>query len=361
MVGADGVPMRWLSFAVVLAGCPTEGEICGNGEDDDADGLIDCQEPLCRCSEAELCTGGLDEDGDELVDCADPDCGDVTGCSELLCADGLDDDGDELVDCLDADCDGECPEVCADGRDNDGNGLTDCEDAVCADEDACGELLCADGLDDDGDGDVDCADDDCWGLACHPQGIRSEITGGSLDLTIKLKTVRTSTSGKYYTTSVGGNSVAHDCGPGDTSEDSELGSSGQLLAVTGRVRVKVPGDGGSVDETCEFGFERGVLDGRDGALGVTRSGFWIDDPARCRLARSSWLPTLLTRDFAMLRVDDVRRYAAGTPRLDRDYNVVTRTTEFRDSCFRHFSSSTDTTSLFASPLFGDELLRVPSR
>ncbi len=64
------------------------GEVCGNGTDDNGDGLADCDEPACcnttACAGAEQCggcvpavercTGGLDEDCDGLVDCLDPQC-----------------------------------------------------------------------------------------------------------------------------------------------------------------------------------------------------------------------------------------------------------------------------------------------
>src|SRR5690606_27715735 len=70
------------------------------------------------------CGDGADEDCDGLVDCADPDCGGAvcgpggatctasgtcpcpSGFTERICGDGNDDDCDGLVDCADADCDG---------------------------------------------------------------------------------------------------------------------------------------------------------------------------------------------------------------------------------------------------------------
>ena len=46
----------------------TCAEVCGNGLDDDGDGIVD---EYC----IEDCTNGVDDDGDGLIDCEDPDCG----------------------------------------------------------------------------------------------------------------------------------------------------------------------------------------------------------------------------------------------------------------------------------------------
>jgi hypothetical protein len=46
-------------------------EICGNGCDDDGDGLTDCCDPDCAC---EICDDGIDNDCDGLIDIADDDC-----------------------------------------------------------------------------------------------------------------------------------------------------------------------------------------------------------------------------------------------------------------------------------------------
>ena len=75
-----------------------------------------------------------------------------------VCGDGVDNDGDGLTDCADIEC--VCTEECDNGADDDGDGDIDCEDADC--EEACTEANCVDGLDDNGNGDVDCEDEDCW-------------------------------------------------------------------------------------------------------------------------------------------------------------------------------------------------------
>lgn len=348
---------RWtLPLVLALAGCPTGAvEICGNGVDDDLDGLTDCEEPLCRCGDVELCTGGIDEDLDGLTDCADvDDCGDAPGCSETLCADGLDDDRDGLIDCLDPDCDGECPEVCEDGRDNDGDGLVDCEDADCVDHELCGELLCADGLDDDDDGLIDCEDDDCWGIACHPQGIRSQVTGGTMTLAIREIRSVTHTAGTQSIVTQSG-TIEVPCGDGEGSTLNVVRTTGELASIRGEVRVLVPTESGSATETCEWGFSRVALDGEDRILDLgAREGFFVDSPERCRLARSTWLPTQLGRNANILSALGGRRYAPGTPQLVFGTATSNRTTEWQQSCYRYFSTYTRSTDLYATGVFGDE-------
>lgn len=52
----------------------------------------------------EVCTDGLDNDADGLVDCEDADCMDNPACAEQDCLDETDNDLDGLVDCGDEDC-----------------------------------------------------------------------------------------------------------------------------------------------------------------------------------------------------------------------------------------------------------------
>jgi hypothetical protein len=114
------------------------GEVCGNGVDDDCDGLA---EELCGCvARPEVCGNGADDDCDGLVD---------DGCfgidvSPEIC-NGRDDDGDGLVD---------------EGFDRDGDGFTacggDCDDRR-ADRNPNSVEVC-DGVDNDCDGLVDNAD-----------------------------------------------------------------------------------------------------------------------------------------------------------------------------------------------------------
>ena len=60
----------------------------------------------------EICDDGADNDADGLIDCADPDCIGVGLCGPEICDDGFDNDGDGLIDCFDVlDCQGTpaCP------------------------------------------------------------------------------------------------------------------------------------------------------------------------------------------------------------------------------------------------------------
>jgi hypothetical protein len=95
--------------------CPTgDREICGNGLDDDCNGLSDCADPACFGASAcvkpgvEVCNNGIDDDGDGLVDCADPDCAASRACQPSvgaeICGNGVDDNGDGLADCADPQC-----------------------------------------------------------------------------------------------------------------------------------------------------------------------------------------------------------------------------------------------------------------
>ncbi len=197
-------------------------EICGNGVDDNADGLVDCADPDCAgktCGTNGLTCGAsspstcacpsgqtselpaqcsaatpVDNDCDGKAGCADTDCTGQTcptGTSvggnpvfgtckvagtctcvatpgpEVSCNDGQDNDCDGLIDCADPDCLGK---VC------DALGFTCAPDKTCT---VCGgnggtpeaaEATCGDGKDNDCDGSLDCADPDCAALTCNTTG-----------------------------------------------------------------------------------------------------------------------------------------------------------------------------------------------
>jgi hypothetical protein len=122
------------------------GVDCADGEDNDADGRIDGDDPECAltCQQSELaptaCDNGRDDDGDGRVDAADPACAwpGATSEADAQCGNGVDDDGDGSVDfwadrgCTGADDDDEVDPIdsagqpgCADDADNDGDGRAD--------------------------------------------------------------------------------------------------------------------------------------------------------------------------------------------------------------------------------------------
>jgi hypothetical protein len=133
-------------------------EICGNGIDDDCNGLADCfdracqSDPACIDRKKEVCDNGRDDDGNGLVDCKDPACFGDKACvvpGREICNNNLDDDDDGLVDCKDPDCakDPACvvnpgDEICDNGKDDNGDGLVDCSDPKCKTFPACLQAAC---------------------------------------------------------------------------------------------------------------------------------------------------------------------------------------------------------------------------
>ena len=92
-------------FNCVLAPPPFESN-CGNGVDDDGDGVIDCNDPDCYNSNVcttEICNDGIDNDNDGWTDCSDSECFTVSYCLEI-CNNGIDDNGNGLIDGDDPQC-----------------------------------------------------------------------------------------------------------------------------------------------------------------------------------------------------------------------------------------------------------------
>ncbi|MBU1241557.1 hypothetical protein KKF84_00010 [Myxococcota bacterium] len=101
-------------------------EKCDNGYDDDLNGLVDCEDPVCaqdiHCL-VEICDNGADDDLDGEIDCDDPDCAVFCAPAEI-CSNGMDDDLDGAIDCHDFDC----------------IGTADCDNSICVVHSWLGEL-----------------------------------------------------------------------------------------------------------------------------------------------------------------------------------------------------------------------------
>ncbi|NIP29078.1 MAG: hypothetical protein GTO02_00750 [Candidatus Dadabacteria bacterium] len=111
----------------VSVGCDVPIEICTNGVDDNANAAVDCDDEDCL---GQVC------DGDTNSICvADTRCEPPAPPEtfETSCDDGEDNDGDGFVDCDDLNCfnSPSCVEICNDGEDNDGDGAVDCDDFGC--------------------------------------------------------------------------------------------------------------------------------------------------------------------------------------------------------------------------------------
>lgn len=175
---------------------PAATEDCGDGVDNDCNGLIDAEEAVCAAvTDADgdgFCESGTDGNGDG--DCLDAgedtletDCDDAEptihpGAPENtveLCRDADDNDCDLAIDLLDGDCgsfidadgDGWCPageDLGGDGNcigvgETDGAGPFDCDDAMMSVSPDATEL-CTNGIDDDCNGLIDIEDATCGGF-----------------------------------------------------------------------------------------------------------------------------------------------------------------------------------------------------
>ncbi|MBL9028703.1 MAG: hypothetical protein JNL21_41305 [Myxococcales bacterium] len=111
---------------------------CQDQQDDDYDGLTDCEDADCAMAEAclspEICQNGADDDQDGYLDCEDSDCPPCPA-TETWCGNLVDDDLDGLLDCDDPDCAAECGVVeCGDGA---MTGAEECDDGGLEDGDGC--------------------------------------------------------------------------------------------------------------------------------------------------------------------------------------------------------------------------------
>jgi len=264
----------------------TTAEICGNGIDDDFDGLTDAQDDECIDQDFELdCGNVIDDDADGLADCQDPDCNGTPGCLEI-CGNGQDDDADGLVDCADEACSA-CPTTeteCGNLFDDDQDGTVDCDDVDCAAvcvAPVCGDALvapteeCDDGNLIDGDGCSAICEVEpgevCENLAVLPLGTTDGSNAGTTNVMSASCVVEGGTEVAYSFTAAAAGTLfvsleaAHDMGLYAASECGEAGVElacdnsvlgGQLetigVAMTQGQTIMVVADGAGPDAGGPF-------------------------------------------------------------------------------------------------------------
>lgn len=155
---------------------------CGNGTDDDSDGLADCADPDCATAiycESEEPTGSCCEPHGGLGCMAPfegaPTQGSVCDIDPWCCSVIWDSVCVSNYEAMNLGICAEKPpavEICGDTFDNDGDGLWDCDDPDCVDDPACAPLVedCSTSGDEDDNGLSDCADPACVEFpACVPE------------------------------------------------------------------------------------------------------------------------------------------------------------------------------------------------
>jgi hypothetical protein len=205
--GGDGYTCTAPSGGAGVCCKNTGDEVCGDGQDNDCDGLVDGADtwPTETCNGTDDdCDGEIDEGFQLSTDNANCGvcgrvCSAIQECTagqcvtraEANCNNGVDDDMNGFADCADISCNlvscgtgcqcvarAKFETDCNDGLDNDGDTTVDCADPGCAGA-GCGdggcvcqgshktETACDDTRDNDDDALVDCADGDCAGRLCQ--------------------------------------------------------------------------------------------------------------------------------------------------------------------------------------------------
>ncbi|MHB8876172.1 MAG: Ig-like domain-containing protein, partial [Myxococcaceae bacterium] len=153
--------------AEVTEGLTAGARTCGDGRDNDCDGVSDCADPNCRpvpptvpgkdCSQPAGTPATIGKICDITSQCICP----GGQAAEVSCADGSDNDCDGLVDCADPSC---LSQTCSStGRTCSSTSVSGC---TCP-SGLTAEVTCSNNTDDDCDGLIDCVDGDCATKVCN--------------------------------------------------------------------------------------------------------------------------------------------------------------------------------------------------
>jgi len=257
---ATASPAQTLLYRMQCVMGPTDpaGEsVCNDGEDNDNDAAIDCEDddcagdPSCPSGRREYCANGIDDDGDAMVDCADPSCRTFAGCAgRSISRDCSLDPGFTSADCRRLECalgtpdcsGGPGVEICTNGVDDDGDRLADCTDPDCV-----GDPTCASGCPSDALGPVSTSNAGAGLVRFPPPSappgsgfVRGGLTlGDDDDATVQFVTCDSAdvswniSSGAFGATATidGGGSVAIPAGGSGTVSASSLSAGVHTLAL----------------------------------------------------------------------------------------------------------------------------------
>jgi hypothetical protein len=106
--------------ALLVAACSDNSEVCSDGEDNDSNGVADCEDSACGVG-ASCGPNGLVCGSSQSCSVCSGNGGTAEPNGEQTCGDGVDNDCDGAVDCADADCQ---PQGTQAGRTCDGTGRT---------------------------------------------------------------------------------------------------------------------------------------------------------------------------------------------------------------------------------------------